>query len=142
MQMTRRPGSPLYPGALWLPKQTIPQNSRLETGAVIAASVAASQPRCQEELGRGVQTSSASPPPHTHTDLHLREGSGGLGSSLEQGRALIGLERSRNTSAAPPWGKGVDGGRLQTVFVMGLSFPSPQPPPTWSSPASAHPAPS
>jgi hypothetical protein len=29
---------PPYPGALWLPKQTIPQNCRLETGAVIAAS--------------------------------------------------------------------------------------------------------
>lgn len=55
---------PPYPGALWLPKQTIPQNSRLETGAVIAASAAAeSQQRCQEELGQGVQTPSA-PPPH------------------------------------------------------------------------------
>lgn len=65
MQMTRRPAGPPYPGALWLPKQSIPQNSRLETSAVIAAlsSVAASQLCCHEELGQDVQTSSA-PPPH------------------------------------------------------------------------------
>lgn len=69
MQIRRRRGggvgvgSSPYPGALRLPKQTIPQNSRLETGAVIAACLEASQPRCWEELGQVVQTSAA-PPPH------------------------------------------------------------------------------
>lgn len=74
------------------------------------------------------------PPEHpSPARLHLGEGSGGSGPSLEQGRALIGLEHSRNTPAAPPRG-GVGRsvrGRLQTVFVMGLSLACPAASPGW-----------
>lgn len=74
---------PSYPGALRLPKQTIPQNSRLETRCHSSLSeAAASRPGGQEKLGQGVQTSAPLPTP---LHLHLGKGSVGLGPSLEQG---------------------------------------------------------
>lgn len=130
---------PLYPGALWLPKQTIPQNSRLETGAVIAASAW----QRASSAARRSWVRVFRPPRHPlPARLHLREGSGGLGPSLEQGRALIGLNTPETHQQLLPGGKECEGEASD-----GLCDGSQPRPPcslalTWSPLASAHPAPS
>lgn len=125
MQMRRRragtaplPRGPLVAKTDHSPEQS-PRNGRCPSS--LSSGETASLPG---GAGSGCSDLLSTPSP---PNQYLREGSCGLGLSLEQGRALIGLEPSRNTSAALPWRKGVGlGGRLQTVFVMtGLSLSLP-----------------
>lgn len=92
------PRGPLVAKTDHSPEQS-PRNGRCHSSLCVAAS----QQRCQEELGQGVQTSSAPPaspsPP--------QGGEWWLGPLLGAGEGTNWIEHSRNTSAAPPWGKGV-----------------------------------
>lgn len=115
---------PLYPGALWLPKQTIPQNSRLETGAVIAASAW----QRASSAARRSWVRVFRPPQHPlPARLHLREGSGGLGPSLEQGRALIGLNTPETHQQLLPGGKECEGEASHGLCDGSQPCPPPRP---------------
>ena len=121
------PWGPLVAKTDHSPEQS-PRNGRCHSS--LSAAVAWRASLAARSWVRVFRPLSAPSPP----GLHLRERSGDLGPSLEQGRPLIGLEHSTNTSAASPWGErgvcwGVKGGgrwaRLPSVFVLGLGLTLP-----------------
>ena len=119
------PWGPLVAKTDHSPEQS-PRNGRCHSS--LSAAVAWRASLAARSWVRVFRPLSAPSPP----GLHLRERSGDLGPSLEQGRPLIGLEHSTNTSAASPWGErgvcwGVQGGGVGHGFRVSLCWVSASP---------------
>lgn len=97
MQMMSRPAGPLAQGPSGCQNRPFPQNSRLETGAVIAAW-SCSPAHCQEELGQGAQTSRTPSSPLLSPPACTPGKGVAVGPLLGAGRELIGLELCASTS--------------------------------------------